>query len=91
MNYRHGSYTVFQIEYHFVWVIKYRYKILKGEIAGQVRAMVRQACETFEIPIVRDLVINYHLHILVNAPPILHPVRLCRRSEVKRQVDCPRN
>jgi putative transposase len=64
MNYRYGSYTVFQIEYHFVWVIKYRYKILEGDIAGQVRAMVGQACETFEIRIVRDLVIKDHLHIL---------------------------
>ncbi len=26
MDYRYGSHTVFQIEYHFVWVTKYRYK-----------------------------------------------------------------
>jgi REP element-mobilizing transposase RayT len=25
MDYRYGSHTVFQIEYHFVWVTKYRY------------------------------------------------------------------
>ena len=24
MDYRYGSHTVFQIEYHFVWVTKYR-------------------------------------------------------------------
>ncbi len=28
MEYRYGSHTVFQIEYHFVWVTKYRYKEL---------------------------------------------------------------
>ncbi|MCL5952955.1 MAG: transposase, partial [Nitrospirae bacterium] len=28
MKYRYGSHTVFQIEYHFVWVTKYRYKVL---------------------------------------------------------------
>ena len=51
MDYRYGSHTVFQIEYHFVWVTKYRYKVLTGDVAERVRAMVRQVCETFEIRI----------------------------------------
>jgi len=29
MDYRHGSHTVYQIEYHFVWVTKYRKRGLK--------------------------------------------------------------
>ena len=29
MEYRYGSHTVYQIEYHFVWVTKYRYKVLR--------------------------------------------------------------
>jgi putative transposase len=48
MNYRYGSYTVFQIEYHFVWATKYSYKILTVEIAERLRAMVRQVCETLK-------------------------------------------
>ena len=28
MDCRYGSHTVFQIGYHFVWVTKYRYKVL---------------------------------------------------------------
>ena len=35
MDYRYGSHTVFQIEYHFVWVTKYRYKVLTGDEADQ--------------------------------------------------------
>jgi putative transposase len=42
--------------------------------------MVRQACETIEIRIVRDLVIKDHLHILVNAAPTIAP------SEIMRQI-----
>ena len=41
MEYRYGSHTVFQIEYHFVWVTKYRYQVLKGEVAERVRELVR--------------------------------------------------
>jgi REP element-mobilizing transposase RayT len=56
MDYRYGSHTVFQIEYHFVWVTKYRYKVLEGEIAERVRELVRQTCEAFEIKIVKGVV-----------------------------------
>jgi len=41
MDYRYGSHTVYQIEYHFVWVTKYRYQVLKGEVAERVRELVK--------------------------------------------------
>ena len=40
MEYRYGSHTVFQIEYHFVWVTKYRYKVLR---ASSVRISILMA------------------------------------------------
>jgi putative transposase len=39
MNYQYGSHTVFQIEYHFVWVTKYRYKVLRGEVDEEARKL----------------------------------------------------
>jgi putative transposase len=69
MDYRYGSHTVFQIEYHFVWVTKYRYKVLTGEVAERMRELVRQTCEAFEIRIVRGVVSKDHVHILVSSPP----------------------
>ncbi len=41
MEYRYGSHTVFNIEYHFVWVVKYRYKVMTEEVALRVRELVR--------------------------------------------------
>ncbi len=38
MKYRYGSHTVYNIEYHFVWVTKYRYQVLVGEVGERVRA-----------------------------------------------------
>ena len=73
MDYRYGSHTVYQIEYHFVWVTKYRYKVLRGEVAERLRELVRQTCEAFEIRTVRGVVSKYHVHILVSAPPNLAP------------------
>ena len=43
MDYRYGDHTVYNIEYHFVWVTKYRYKVLTGDVALRV-GVVRQTC-----------------------------------------------
>jgi hypothetical protein len=32
MEYRYGSHTVYKIQYHFVFVTKYRYRVLKGDV-----------------------------------------------------------
>ena len=79
MDYRYGSHTVFNIEYHFVWVTKYRYQVLKGDVALRVRELVRQTCEHFEIRIIKGVVSKDHVHILVSSPPTMAPSEIMRR------------
>ena len=79
MEYRYGSHTVYKIEYHFVWVTKYRYKVLHGDVGHRVRELVRQTCEAFEIRILKGVVSQDHVHILVSAPPELAPSAIMRR------------
>lgn len=79
MDYRYGSHTVYKIEYHFVWVTKYRYKVLRGDVGLRVRELVRQTCEAFEIRILKGVVSQDHVHILVSAPPELAPSEIMRR------------
>jgi len=79
MEYRYGSHTVFNIEYHFVWVTKYRYKVLTEEVALRVRELVRQTCECFEIQIIKGVVSKDHIHIFVSAPPTMAPSEIMRR------------
>ena len=79
MEYRYGSHTIYNIEYHFVWVTKYRYKVLTGELGGRVRDLVRQSCEAFERRILKGVVSKDHIHILVSAPPNLAPSEIMRR------------
>ena len=44
-EYLHRGHTVTDIKYHFVWATKYRYAVLRGEIATRARDIVRQVCE----------------------------------------------
>jgi len=69
MDYRTGSHTKYKIEYHFVFITKYRYKALTGDVAVRLRELVRQTCGMFEIEILRGVVSKDHVHILVSAPP----------------------
>ena len=81
MEYRYGSHTVYSIEYHFVWVTNYRYKVLSGDVAVRVRELVRQTCDLFEIQILQGVVSKDHVHILVSSPPTMAPSEIMRRMK----------
>ena len=88
MDYRYGSHTGFNIEYHFVWVTKYRYQILKGDIALRVRELVRQTCEAFEIRIISGVVSKEHVHIFVSAPTTMAPSEIMEESKGEQPQSC---
>ena len=85
-DYRYGSHTVFNIEYHFVWVTKYRYKILHGDIALRLRELIRQTCDAFEIRIISGVVSKDHVHISVSAAPVMAPGGIMRRIRGRTSV-----
>ena len=68
MEYRKGSHTVYNIQYHFVWVTKYRYHVLAGEVRLRVRELIRQICQQHDLLIEQGHVSKDHVHILVAAP-----------------------
>ena len=68
MEYRKGSHTVYNIQYHFVWVTKYRYHVLAGEVKLRVREIIRQTCQQHDLLIEQGHVSKDHVHILVSAP-----------------------
>ena len=76
MDYRTGSHTVYDIEYHVVWTTKYRYKILVGRIAERLRELLRQGCAANGITIVRGSVSKDHVHMLLSCPPTLAPSKI---------------
>ena len=90
-EYRKGSHTVYDIQYHFVWVTKYRYHVLRGEVAERARELIRQSCMSRDVKIVRGHVSKDHIHILVSCPPTLSPAKVMQylkgRSSQKLQEE----
>ena len=75
-EYKRGPHTVYDIQYHFVWVTKYRYAILKDDIALRVRELIRQICESRNITILNGHVSASHVHLHVSCPPELAPSKI---------------
>ena len=48
VEYRTSAHPVFDIKYHFVWITKYRYKILRGRISERARDQLMQTCQARE-------------------------------------------
>ncbi|KUO77781.1 MAG: transposase [Desulfosporosinus sp. BRH_c37] len=59
-----------------IWVTKYRYKILGGEISKRLRELVRQGCEARNITIVQGNIGRDHVHMLLSCPPSLAPSKI---------------
>jgi putative transposase len=41
VEYRKNAHSVWDVKYHVIWVTKYRYKVLRGEIAVRTRDLLR--------------------------------------------------
>ncbi|HVT30716.1 MAG TPA: IS200/IS605 family transposase [Lacipirellulaceae bacterium] len=75
-NYRTGAHSRFDLKYHFVWVTKYRKKVLTGAVGMRVRELVREVCRTNEIEILQGAVSADHVHVLLSCPPTLSPSKI---------------
>jgi len=63
------AHVVWDCKYHVVWCPKYRFRILKGDIAKSVREIIRQLCEWRKIEILAGNVQTDHVHMVISFPP----------------------
>ena len=77
-GYSKGPHTVYDIQYHLVWVTKYRYQVLTGEVALRARELIRQTCEARSITILSGHVSKDHIHLHVSCPPELAPSKVAQ-------------
>ena len=68
---RNGNHTLSQLQIHIVWVTKYRYEVLKGEIQKRCRDIIIQICDAEDIRILKGVVSKDHVHMHIEYPPSL--------------------
>jgi len=67
--YKKTSHTIYDCTYHIVWVTKYRYKVLIGDIGRRAKDLVQGICQDNGVEILKGKVASNHVHIYVSVPP----------------------
>jgi putative transposase len=86
--YRKTSHTKYDCTYHIVWITKYRYPVLIGDIATRARDLVKTICRENQVEIIRGVVAKNHIHIYVSVPPYLSISKLVQylKGKTSRKI-----
>ena len=91
--YSKGRHTVYHHRYHIVWITKYRYRILRGEVGQRARDIIAQVADELGVKIVDGVVSKDHLHLFVSIPPHISVSEFVKkakgRSSRKLQQEFP--
>lgn len=79
VNYRYSSHTVSRLTVHLIWVTKYRYKILTGDIQKRCRELLIQVCDSEDVRILSGVVSKDHIHMHIEYRPSLSISDLVKR------------
>ena len=68
-KYQTGSHTKHRLQYHLVWIPKYRRRVLRGKMVIRLRKLLYKACRinkwwTSELSIQED-----HVHLIIQTKP----------------------
>ncbi len=88
---RTGGHSVSGLTAHIVWVTKYRYPVLEGDIQIRCRSLIIQICEAEDIQILKGVVSKDHIHIEYRpSQNISNIVKLFKgRTSRKLQIEYP--
>jgi len=69
LQYNTGRHCVFYYRHHVVWITKYHFKVLRGELQHRVREIIRQVCRENDVEIISGFVAKDD--VLMSVPPKL--------------------
>ena len=92
-GYKRTSHTIYNNQYHIVWITKYRKKVLKDDIGYRAREIIRQICSTDKVDILKGAIGPDHIHLLLGIPPYMAVSRVVQHlkgeSSRKLQMEFP--
>jgi putative transposase len=76
---RYSAHTVYELTVHVVFVTKYRYPVLIGDVQRRCRELIQQICDAQDVRIIKGVVSKDHVHMHVSYPPSLAISEMMRR------------
>lgn len=79
IDYIHGRTCVYNINYHIVWCVKYRKKVLNDDISNRLYILLSQIGQKKGFEVVECKVgENDHVHCFISAPPKLSVTQIVK-------------
>ena len=85
-DFRKNSHTVSWLSVHIVWVTKYRYHVLKGDVQVRCRDLLVQICNSENVKILKGVVSKDHVHMHIEYPPSLSISNLVKRLKGRTSI-----
>ena len=76
MAIRKAAHATYNIQYHFVWIPKYRKLILGAEVGAELERLLTGICERYDFTIEEMAIAQDHVHIFLSAPPRYAPSKI---------------
>jgi putative transposase len=78
MGYKTNNNIVYSCKFHIVWCVKYRRKILSGEIEERFKQIAAQVCQEMGVDVVEMETMPDHVHLLLEIDPQLGAHRVVK-------------
>jgi putative transposase len=78
-NYRHKHTSVSLVNYHFVWIVRRRKRVLTGSIKQRLEGLIYDACRELDCEVLSLAIEPEHVHLFLNCPPTFAPSDLMHR------------
>ena len=79
VEYRKGSHSISHMTVHLIWVTKYRYHVLQGDVQIRTRDLIVQICDSENVQILKGVVSKDHVHLHVEYPASMSISNLVKR------------
>ncbi len=73
MNVNKTRYSIYNLNYHIVWIPKYRRKLFTGQMELRLGEIIRESCIRNNISVLALEIMPDHIHLFVSAPPRWSP------------------
>ena len=78
-DYRHDNTSVSMLNYHFVWIVRRRKKMLTGPLDKRLKELIYQATKEIDCEVIALETHYYHVHLFLNAHPRIAPYQVMHK------------
>jgi putative transposase len=64
-----GAHAIYTLQFHYIACIKYRRKVLFGEIANRLKEINLSVAKAYDIEIIEQEIVADHIHMLFSSKP----------------------